>query len=173
MHVHAPPKTHNPLKVYDAMVADGVPVQQATFNALISACATINDTTRAASLYTAMIDSPCATPDVKTLSALITVHDRAGDWRGAQRWWDVMHSSGIQPDTVAYNALLSALEKAGQADAALELFKSMRQSQVEASSTTYASLVEIFTQQGQWDQLRTALQVKEWLEAQGVDPEVC
>ncbi len=37
----------------------------------------------------------------------------------------------------------------------------------------YATLIEVFTQQGKWDLLQTALQVKEWLEAQGVDPEVC
>lgn len=60
-----------------------------------------------------------------------------------------------------------------QVDAALDLFHSMRKAGLQASSTTYATLVEVFTQQDKWDLLQTALQVKEWLEAQGVDPEVC
>lgn len=48
----------------------------------------------------------------------------------------------------------------------------MRASGVAASVPTYAALQDVFARQGRWELVRSAQQVAEWMEAQGVDPQV-
>ncbi|PSC70893.1 hypothetical protein C2E20_5639 [Micractinium conductrix] len=157
------------LAVYRLMLQDGVQPKSPTFNALIAACMRAGSPNKGFRFFEIM-QAMGVKADVVTVSTLIACCERLGDWQRAQEVWTWMEAQGLEPDTICYNTMISCLERSAQPDRALAVFEQMMEAGVAGSSATYATLCDVFAKQGKWDKLRTAVQVKEWMEAQGEDP---
>lgn len=157
------------LAVYRLMLQDGVQPKSPTFNALIAACMRAGAPATGFRFFDIM-QAMGVKADVVTVSTLIACCERLGDWHRAQEVWRWMESQGLEPDTICYNTMISCMERSNQPDRALAVFEDMMEAGVAGSSATYATLCDVFAKQGKWEKLRTAVQVKEWMEAQGEDP---
>ncbi|EFN56272.1 hypothetical protein CHLNCDRAFT_51958 [Chlorella variabilis] len=155
------------LAVYRLMLQDGVQPKAPTFNALIAACMRAGQPAKGFRFLEVMQGMGA---DVVTVSTLIACCERLGDWQRARDVWQWMVDQGLEPDTICYNTMISCMERCNQPDRALAVFEQMSEAGVAGSSATYATLCDVFAKQGNWAKLRTAVQVKEWMEAQGEDP---
>ncbi|GAB4817501.1 hypothetical protein N2152v2_004547 [Parachlorella kessleri] len=154
------------LAVYNLMLQDGVRPNAPTFNALMMACLKSDQIEMAFDCHDVQIQMGTQ-PDVVTFSTLIACCEKLGDVERAEAYWASMQKQGIRPDTICYNSLICCYERVSQPARALALFDAMAAEYASGQEATFADLCSALAKHGKWEQLLSATQMKEWLEAQG------
>lgn len=131
------------VRVFSAMVAEGVRVDRVTFASVLPVCAPLDDLLLGLAIHVFAIKQGL---DVELFvsNALIDMYAKMGCIEGARQKFDDM----LDRDLVSWNSIISAYEQAGKPHTALELHSEMQKSGVQPDVLTLVSLASAVAQSG-------------------------
>ena len=89
-------------------------------------------------------------PSVRTFTAVVNAHAKAGDLCGALKAMHAMQAFGVKADTMAYSTLLSVCARKGNIKCAQTVFALMRKQKIRPNIVSYTSLARAFAKNGMW-----------------------
>lgn len=117
------------LKLYDAMVADGVEPDKMMYICLMNNAVACDMAGRALEFFRLLWR--LGTPSVRTCMVILRVHMKRGDWAAATELLHEMKGAGVKPDNLVLNHVLGLCVSVGQIDAA------------ESAADAWADLVDV------------------------------
>ena len=105
---------------YEEMQASGIPADEVTLAALVTAYGRSGEAARAVAMLDAM---PSVVPNLIAYNAAISACQITAQWQLALTVWEKLQDAQLQADAFTYNSLISVFEKANLMDVAKAWFE--------------------------------------------------
>lgn len=128
------------IKLWESMAADGIAPSEATYDALLAACAVERNPSAAAAVLEAM-SSVGLRPTAASFGSLMQAHVRSADIDGSLRVLQDAAAAGVPLTPVLFTHAIVGCIHDGQYDRAWEIFNEMRTRHCEPDAVTYTALI--------------------------------